>query len=66
MFAGPFSRVGTRIKAEQAKTAGGFGVKPHPEDPFFWCEKPSFLRCHFLLNIYQDRLGTNIENVFKT
>ena len=25
----------TRVKAEQ-KPPGGFGVGPHPEDPFFW------------------------------
>lgn len=34
-FHGPFTRVGTRVKAEQPAPAG-FGVKPHPEDPFFW------------------------------
>ena len=30
-YKGPFTRVGARIKAEQDRTAGGFGVKPHPE-----------------------------------
>jgi hypothetical protein len=32
-FRGPFTAVPTRVKAEQPPPAG-FGVKPHPEDPF--------------------------------
>lgn len=34
-YRGPFTRVTTRVKAEQ-KPPAGFGVTPHPEDPFFW------------------------------
>ena len=34
-FRGPFQAVATRVKAEQKQPAG-FGVSPHPEDPFLW------------------------------
>ena len=34
-YKGPFKAVATRVQAEQSAPAG-FGVKPHPEDPFLW------------------------------
>eukprot|EP00035_Acanthoeca_spectabilis_P000852 m.75931 g.75931 ORF g.75931 m.75931 type:complete len:399 (-) comp10470_c0_seq1:206-1402(-) len=33
-FRGPFKAVPTRVRAES--TSPGFGVHPHPEDPFLW------------------------------
>ena len=40
----------TRVKAEQNSPAG-FGVKPHPEDPFLWiAENDGAVSYHVLLH----------------
>ena len=49
-YKGPFTAVATRVKAE-SKPPAGFGVKPHPEDPFFWIsENDKAISYHIVLH----------------